>query len=304
VSAAGWTVAIHAHEIEALSNTDNWGEQDLYWRARLRPVIGTGKQADCDTQDDHPDDANKIKPNWACTTTVSGGLDTTVELTLELYDEDSTSGDDELDLNPDHAQLGLAMRFEPRTSKLTILGYPGWTNGQCAFGRIKASGFGGGGEEPAEMVFSVTASPGNAVDGDTDSDGLLDSWEVCGTDADGDNDVDIDLPAMGADPFRKDLFAEIDWMVDATSASPHSHEPWLPALIRAWNELNVAPVTNPPNNGTLQPGGIALHVDVGTLYANYGFDIEGDGTNELPSGGPVASGNIDLNGDAIPTLAI
>jgi hypothetical protein len=35
---------------------------------------------------------------------------------------------------------------------------------------------------------------------ETDGDGLLDSWETNGLDADGDGTIDVDLPAMGADP--------------------------------------------------------------------------------------------------------
>lgn len=46
--------------------------------------------------------------------------------------------------------------------------------------------------------------------GDEDADGLLDVWETEGIDADGDGIVDIDLPSMGAQPRKKDLFVEVD----------------------------------------------------------------------------------------------
>jgi hypothetical protein len=293
--AAGWTVTVRAHQIEALSNSDNWGEQDLYWRAHLNTLTPGSGSAGCDTYDDHPDDANKIKVDWACTATVAGPPDTVVEIKLEVYDED-TIGDDELDLSIDHNQLGLAMRFEPLTSKLTIIGDPTWTPSSCALGRIKRSGFGGGGGEPAEIIFTITASPAGAPDGDSDLDGLPDSWEICGLDGNGDGVVDVNLPAMGADPLRKDLFAEIDWMRAPGGAPPHSHAPWLPAMINAWNELNAALLTNPTVGGVVKPNGIALHLDVGTLYANYTFDIDGNGTPELTVG---ANGNVNVNGDGI-----
>ena len=47
---------------------------------------------------------------------------------------------------------------------------------------------------------------------DSDGDGLLDDWEMHGIDLDGDGIIDLDLPAMGANPFHKDLFLELDWV--------------------------------------------------------------------------------------------
>ena len=41
---------------------------------------------------------------------------------------------------------------------------------------------------------------------DTDGDGLLDEWETHGIDTNGDGKVEVDLPAMGANPLHKDLF--------------------------------------------------------------------------------------------------
>src|SRR5262245_17976514 len=47
---------------------------------------------------------------------------------------------------------------------------------------------------------------------DSDGDGLLDEWEINGIDMDGDGVIDVDLPAMGANPMHKDLFLELDWV--------------------------------------------------------------------------------------------
>lgn len=49
--------------------------------------------------------------------------------------------------------------------------------------------------------------------GDRDHDGLLDAWEEEGISLDGGGF--IDLPGMGADPDRKDIFVEIDSMIGA-----------------------------------------------------------------------------------------
>jgi len=52
-----------------------------------------------------------------------------------------------------------------------------------------------------------------SVSSDVDGDGLLNQWELDGLDVNDDGVIDLDLPAMGADPFRKDLFVEVDAMV-------------------------------------------------------------------------------------------
>ncbi len=48
--------------------------------------------------------------------------------------------------------------------------------------------------------------------GDSDFDGLLDDWEINGIDVNRDGVIDLDLPALGADPRHKDLFVEVDAM--------------------------------------------------------------------------------------------
>jgi hypothetical protein len=76
-------VKIRAHSVEALTHTDAWGEQDMYWVVSMTPAVGVGDPAHCSTDDEVQDDRNKIEPNWACTIKVSGGPDTTVEMGLE-----------------------------------------------------------------------------------------------------------------------------------------------------------------------------------------------------------------------------
>lgn len=95
------------------------------------------------------------------------------------------------------------------------------------------------------------------------SDGLLDPWEINGfTDMDGSI---VDLPSMGANPNKKDLFVEIDWM----TATGHSHKPKQAAIDRIAAAFATAPTP------------IALHIDVGQGGAF-------TGGNSIPETSPIA----------------
>ncbi|MDQ3933822.1 MAG: hypothetical protein M3340_04235 [Actinomycetota bacterium] len=78
---------------------------------------------------------------------------------------------------------------------------------------------------------------------DGDGDGISDKHETAGIDTNGDGSPEVDLPAMGADPNRKDVFVELDWM------PPHQLEP-----------AAIAKVVDAFANA---PEPIALHVDAG-----------------------------------------
>ncbi len=101
------------------------------------------------------------------------------------------------------------------------------------------------------------------VESDEDGDGLWDDWEQSGVDANGDGVIDLDLPALGANPRHKDIFLEIDFMQcavaggDCPAGVAHSHQPKAAAVQAVVAAFAAAPVANP--NGI---NGIALHVDV------------------------------------------
>ena len=295
-----WTVTIRLQQADSLTDDDASVADDIYWDVTMVSTIGTAAQTDCSTKENHEDDNNHIKPNWASTINVTGGANTTVQIDFRLLQHDSTSGDDTFDINPDPGRDNLLMTFTPSDGKLSIAGVPGRDTPQCVPGGIRLRGVDG--DDRAEVVYTVTSSLVGAPDGDSDTDGLPDNWELCGVDGDGDGTAEINLQAMGANPFRKDIFVETDWLTDAanpTVASRHSHTPWLPSLIDAWNELNQARVTNPTHHGNAEPNGIALHVDTGTLYSNYNLDFNGDGTNEITVG---ADGNFDVDGDGLTDI--
>lgn len=108
--------------------------------------------------------------------------------------------------------------------------------------------------------FRMLVDIGSTVD--TDGDGLLDTWEIGGIDEDGDGIVDLDLPAMGADPNHKDLFIEVDAMSSIGLLPPFGNPNVPPGIMPTMSCLdNVihafadSPVTNP--NGQT---GVRLHL--------------------------------------------
>ena len=115
----------------------------------------------------------------------------------------------------------------------------------------------------ARHAFLLTP-PCATAGGDSDGDGLCDDWEKNGyTAPDG---TFVNLPAMGADPMRKDIFVQADYMVGALICDPsgglctyHTHQPKPDAMALVIQAFANAPVSN-PNDG---PTGINLHVDCG-----------------------------------------
>jgi hypothetical protein len=95
---------------------------------------------------------------------------------------------------------------------------------------------------------------------DTDGDGLMDHWETRGIDIDADGAMDLDLPALGAELLRKDIFLEIDWLNPRTEGVPRGWSNRLAPGVaqRLAHMFAESPVANP--DGTT---GVTLHVDAG-----------------------------------------
>lgn len=119
---------------------------------------------------------------------------------------------------------------------------------------------------------AIISAPANAAPvaqaalADTDGDGLPDVWETNGYDADGDGQIDVDLPAMGANPNKKDLFVEMDYMQGCL--------PGTAAMDRIKAVFAAAPVSNPDNTT-----GINIHLDAGTAG---GSNHNLGGGNQVP----------------------
>lgn len=103
------------------------------------------------------------------------------------------------------------------------------------------------GQESNSRIYRL---PTSASTLDSDGDDIPDTWEINGYDADGDGTIDIDLKALGADPYRPDLFLEVDVMQGLTN-TPNA---------AVWNAITNAfgraPIINPG-----QTNGVNLIMD-------------------------------------------
>lgn len=130
-----------------------------------------------------------------------------------------------------------------------------------------------------EIAFWASLSDGSqaivTATQDTDGDGLIDLWETQGIDINEDGIIDLNLPALGADPFHKDLFVEVDAMTGLAPVALGTPLPDVPAtlngakfatgtvldrVISAFLNAPAASVKNP--DGTK---GIRLHIDLSDI---------------------------------------
>lgn len=100
------------------------------------------------------------------------------------------------------------------------------------------------------VLSSVAAPAAQAYTPDIDGDGIPNTWEMKGYDADGDGKIDVDYPGMGANPLKKDLFVEMDYMPGLLASEEE--------LDRITESFAQLPLRNP--NGTT---GINIHLDAG-----------------------------------------
>ena len=213
-----------------------------------------------------------------------------VPVSIEIWDNDdcthpfcSDTGifgndDDQADVKP-AAGRSLDIVVDPTTGRWT--GDINWPT-RCASGSES---------DRATVCFEVSI---DSTTGDADGDGLLDSWERNGYDADGNGTVDVTLP--GASPQRKDLYLELDCVVDDRNANgslgdlvDHSHCPLQNVVSDVITGFASAPVVNP--DGTT---GVQLHVDTGPLYGAGIINVAG------PNGVTGTFGNLGGGGSQIP----
>ena len=113
---------------------------------------------------------------------------------------------------------------------------------------------------------------------DSDGDGLLDIWEIKGLDSDGNGTIDLNLPAMGADPNVPDIFVEVDWMV-----RPQKNCLWWET--QSYKSFAPFPDSMKLVYNVFKSHGINLHVDVGPDSIDYVTEKKWgnlSGGNEIP----------------------
>ena len=108
---------------------------------------------------------------------------------------------------------------------------------------------------------------------DTDNDGLRDGDEVLGTTG------LLDLPALGANPLRKTVLVEYDWMDDARGCSSHSHRPTQAIADRTAAAFLAMPVSNPDGST-----GIDLIQDFGQGGLFTGGNLIADADGDIANG--------------------
>ncbi len=117
---------------------------------------------------------------------------------------------------------------------------------------------------------------------DTDGDGLFDAWELRGIDVNYDMVVDLDLPALKADPRHKDIFVEVDYMSCEAGGCPSgiftNERPKPGVFTDVTKAFANAPVDNPDGRD-----GISLHVQLDeAMYHNnlISFGTRGPGHHD------------------------
>lgn len=207
---------------------------------------------------------------YAVTRTVDTA-DLAIPLTIEVTDID-TFNDDTIDVSPTPGDKTLDLSVDPLSGAFALIGDDGdpvsgvWFPGGVSSTTIE----GDGDDDRAGLSVRVEVSGANDADGD----GLLDSWETSGLDIDGDGTIDLDLPAWGADPLRKDLFLELD--------SANGMNIGREDIQAMKNAFAVAPVSNPDGSN-----GINLWIDTGgAVDANASEgDVLGTCSDGLDNGG-------------------
>lgn len=162
-----------------------------------------------------------FSPFWTFTRQVDVA-NGTVPINIQLWDQDDLSADDQIDISSgDGGDRTLNLVYDLTTGNW-------WGEVPLNVGYSQGSG-----NDSASITFDITLNS----DGDLDDDGIPDGIERFGI-LDANGNLHTDMAALGADPCRKTIAIEIDFM----EAGDHDHEPDAIAITEAVNAFNAAPV--------------------------------------------------------------
>lgn len=121
---------------------------------------------------------------------------------------------------------------------------------------------------------------------DSDGDAIPDNWETEGVDFDNNGIIDLDLPAMGADPDVPDVFVEVDWMVRPNSKKVLFWEVQFSKSFKP-SEKAMKMVYEAFKNASHVYGGngINLHIDAGPDSTDF---VTGKKWGDLSGGNEIA----------------
>jgi uncharacterized repeat protein (TIGR01451 family) len=230
-----------------------------------------------------------FRTNWVFVATV----DTThnpVDIHLELWDQEDSSGDDVIHWVKTGDYLDLKFNLDT-----CVFTGGGLTTEQGANLPTLAGESEAGGNDSARGYFTITtpACITLANNTDSDGDGIMNAWETPDRGLDINNDGTIDLAlgdAYDAVPYRKDLFVDADYM---TADKPQAGA--LGDVIQAFAKAPVDPYPDPSDATKTLFRGVNLHIDEAQADAvpnvpGIRFQTAGPGTqddfNDLKSGSP------------------
>lgn len=244
--AATRPVTVTIWYLEQLGDLDVATRGDFYAEVSINGVQQSTPALDFGFPDSYiVPTGNLLSSPWVLTRDVPEDA-ITVPVLIEIWDSDWPDPDDHADAKEGPGD-DIYLEVNIATGKWT--GDISWPQ-ICSQGSTDLDGRG------VRVCFDINTV---STSGDADGDGLLDNWEQKGIDFDNNGTIDLDLPAFGANPFRKDVFVEVDCLV----AGDHSHCPRQDAIEDAVYSFARAPVPN--LDGTT---GVQLHVDVGPLYGS------------------------------------
>jgi len=192
--------------------------------------------------------STKIEPFWTVGETKMVAEGATVSAVIEVWTKIPVGTNFvpvRLDVNSDPNEEALFIDVDPATGA--------WSGDVTSPARCST--------QDARVCFDVSVL---SESGDFDGDGFLDGMELFGLDVDGDGVVDLDLPGLGADPCRKTLATEIDYMDSSITGIDHKPLPGtLTALTDAFDAAPIPVATGCSLAGfPTAPRGVNLLIDI------------------------------------------